>query len=88
MTNGCPEAAIEIMPIHDHQISNRIHSNQMADGIPRLIRISIRFDKTNKVITRSSKMRRYDKNMSRIDLSLSAVIVISEMIRIFAVHVA
>lgn len=34
MTNGCPEAAIEIMPIHDHQISNRIHSNQMADGIP------------------------------------------------------
>lgn len=25
MTNGCPEAAIEIMPIHDHQ---------MADGIP------------------------------------------------------
>ncbi len=53
-----------------------------------LIRISIRFDKTNKVTARSSKMRRYDKNMSRIDLSLSAVIVISEMIRIFAVHVA
>jgi len=53
-----------------------------------LIRISIRFDKTNKVTTRSSKMRWHDKNSFRIDLSLSAVIVISEMIRIFAVHVA
>lgn len=36
-----------------------------------LIRFSIRFDKTNKVTTKSSKMRRYDKNMSRIDLSLT-----------------